>query len=326
MSAGNLQLTYPSYFPEPRYDFKTNTLHAQVIQLGRALFYDPILSANDSVSCASCHNPYSAFAHTDHALSHGIQDKIGTRNAPALFNLAWKQSFMRDGAIHHLDVQALAPISNPVEMNESIAHVVEKLKHSDRYRTLFAEAFSDKKITGEHVLKALSQFQLTLVSAGSRYDSMRLGLIQFNDKEEKGYRLFKQYCNSCHTEPLFTSDGFVNSGLEEDTLLHDYGRVMISKNNQDSFCFSIPSLRNISYTFPYMHDGRYAKLNQVLKFYARKKDWSGRYDSRIKAIPELSSDERVELTSFLVCLNDLSFVFKKENQFPKEILLKDSKK
>lgn len=325
-SASLSQFEYPKYFPEPVYDFSKNKLQPDVIQLGRTLFYDPILSSNDSVSCASCHNPYSAFAHTDHALSHGIHDSIGKRNAPALFNLAWKNSFMHDGAIHHLDVQALAPISSSLEMNENIAHVVEKLKHSDRYVQLFKQAFRDSKITGEHLLKALAQFQLTLVSCTSRYDSMRQGLLVFSEQEQRGYRLFKVHCNSCHAEPLFTSSGFINTGLEPDSLRYDYGRVLVSKNPRDSFCFAIPSLRNISYTFPYMHDGRYSKLNQVLKFYGRKKEAHAQYDDRIKSIPEFSSDERVELNSFLLTLNDLSFVFRKEHQFPKEILLKEIKK
>ena len=136
------QLEYPNYFPKPVYDFKKNPLSQNKIELGRALFYDPVLSKDNTIPCASCHSSFNSFAHTDHALSHGIADKIGTRNAPALMNLAWHQTFMWDGAINHLDVQALSPISHPKEMGEKIEDVVAKLQHSKIYPKLFFEAFS----------------------------------------------------------------------------------------------------------------------------------------------------------------------------------------
>ena len=113
-SVDEMQFEVPSNFPKPDYDFSKNPLSENKIQLGRALFYDPILSRNNMISCASCHSQFSAFTHVDHALSHGIEDKIGFRNSPTLMNLAWQTLFMRDGAINHLDVQALAPISNPL--------------------------------------------------------------------------------------------------------------------------------------------------------------------------------------------------------------------
>ncbi len=126
----------PKNWPKPQYDFSRNPLEAEKIELGRTLFYDPILSKNNTISCASCHSQYTAFAHVDHSLSHGIEDKIGTRNSPALMNLAWQKTFMWDGAINHLDMQALAPISNPSEMGEKIENVTSKLQQSKIYPVL----------------------------------------------------------------------------------------------------------------------------------------------------------------------------------------------
>jgi cytochrome c peroxidase len=151
----------PTNWPKPVYDFSKNPLTSQKVELGRALFYDPLLSINNQISCASCHSPFTAFTHVDHDLSHGIDDRIGTRNSPALMNLAWHKSFMWDGAINHLDMQALAPISHPDEMGEKIESVVKKLQQSKNYPTLFLKAFGDTIITGEHTLKAISQFMLS---------------------------------------------------------------------------------------------------------------------------------------------------------------------
>src|SRR5262249_53369535 len=155
----------------------------------------------------------NAFTHVDHSLSHGIAGKIGSRNSPALMNLAWSNDFMWDGSVNHLDVQALAPISNPLEMDETIAHVTAKLRTSENYRSLFKAAFGDTAITGERVLKSLSQFMLTLISCNSKYDSVMRGEKQFTAQEANGYALFKKNCSSCHTEPLFTNEQFENNGL-----------------------------------------------------------------------------------------------------------------
>ncbi|MFN9680484.1 MAG: cytochrome-c peroxidase, partial [Bacteroidota bacterium] len=130
----DIRLPYPAHFPNPTFDFQKTPLDSTKILLGRILFYDPILSKDNSISCASCHSPYNAFAHTDHDLSHGIFDAIGTRNAPALFNLAWQKEFMWDGAINHIDMQALAPISHPGEMGSSINEVVSALNASNAYK------------------------------------------------------------------------------------------------------------------------------------------------------------------------------------------------
>jgi cytochrome c peroxidase len=307
---------YPDYFPIPIYDFKNNPLSEKKIELGRRLFYDPILSKDNTISCASCHSPYNSFAHTDHDLSHGINDQIGNRNAPALFNLAWQKSFMWDGAINHLDVQALAPISHPKEMNETIKSIVLKLQNHSYYPLEFYEAFQDSAITGEHVLKALSQFQVTLVSANSKYDQVKKGAKTFTEQENNGYDLFKTNCNSCHTEPLFSTYEFAYNGLAIDTTLNDFGRMKITEESADSLSFKIPSLRNLSFTSPYMHDGRFKKLQQVLNHYTAGINESTIISEALKKPIVLTSNEKTDLIAFLLTLNDSDFVFDKKHQFP----------
>lgn len=303
------EIDYPAYFPKPVYDFSKNPSKPEIVSLGRRLFYDPILSRDSTIACASCHSPYNAFAHVDHQLSHGIQDRIGKRNAPALMNLAWQSSFMWDGAINHLDMQALAPITHLTEMDNTLEQVINKLRTHQSYKTYFYRAFNDSSITGEHFLKALSQFELTFISANSHYDSVKKGLTSFTEKEQKGYTIFLQYCNTCHIEPLFSSYSYANNGLPIDTTLNDYGRFMISKNPTDSGYFKIPSLRNLRYSFPYMHDGRFKSISEVLHHYTNGIIKSDVVSKQLHQPILLTSNQKVELTVFLYALTDSSFVF-----------------
>jgi cytochrome c peroxidase len=307
----------PKNWPKPHYNFIRNPLSKQKIELGRTLFYDPILSRDNSISCASCHSQYNAFTHADHELSHGIEDRIGTRNSPTLMNLAWHTSFMWDGSINHLDVQSLAPISHPDEMGENIEHVVKKLQNKKKYSTLFLKAYGDSIITGEHTLKAISQFMLTLVSANSKYDSVIRKQLKFTSQEEKGYKLFKQHCSNCHTEPLFTNLQFENNGLAIDTTLNDFGRMKITKNRNDSLKFKVPTLRNIEFSFPYMHDGRFKKLSQVLNHYTTGIHQSKTLSTKLQDRIILTSNQKVDLTSFLLTLTDKQFLFNPQFSYPK---------
>lgn len=309
----------PQGWPEPVYDFSKNPLQTAKVELGRALFYDPVLSRNNTISCVSCHSPYNAFAHVDHDLSHGINDSIGTRNAPALMNLAWSRLFMWDGAINHLDVQSLAPISHPNEMDESIANVVVKLQQSVIYPTLFYKAFGDSVITGEHTLKAIAQFMLALQSNNARYDSVMRHETEFNVQEENGYKLFQQNCASCHTEPLFTNHEFENNGLTVDTTLNDIGRMKITRNSNDSLKFKVPTLRNIEFSYPYMHDGRFKRLSDVLKHYSSGIAHQPTLSKQLQTPIVLSSNEKVDLTAFLLTLTDRSFLFSPKYSYPKNI-------
>ncbi|NQX85721.1 MAG: c-type cytochrome [Flavobacteriaceae bacterium] len=307
----------PQYFPQPTYDFQKNPLDSNKIELGRLLFYDPLLSANNSVSCASCHSPFNAFAHTDHDLSHGIFDSIGNRNAPALFNLAWQKSFMWDGAVNHLDMQALAPITHPSEMGSTINDVIEKLNASEEYKTLFFIAFQDSIINTSKILKSLSQFQLTLVSASAKYDQVMLGKDVFSDQEKNGHQLFKKNCAICHTEPLFSNFKFETNALPVDPSLNDLGRYSITQNPEDKNKFKVPSLRNLSYTYPYMHDGRFATLKEAIDHYTSNIENSDRLSPALKLPIKLTSNEKVDLIAFLLTLNDKEFVFNKKHQFKK---------
>ncbi|TSJ42384.1 cytochrome-c peroxidase [Fluviicola chungangensis] len=311
----------PLDWPEPVYNFKKNPLDSATVQLGRVLFYDPVLSSDSSISCASCHSPYNAFTHVDHALSHGIKDRIGTRNSPVLVNLAWGKSFMWDGAVNHLDMQALAPLENHVEMDETLPHVLQKLAKQEKYRRLFEAAFHSETMTGERFLKAISQFMLTLVSSDSKYDRVLRGEngIQFTEMERKGYALFKEHCASCHTEPLFTNQTFQNNGLAPDSILQDVGRMKITGKSSDSLKFKVPTLRNIERSAPYMHDGRYRSLQMVLFHYSTDIHSSATLAPQLRNGIRLSEDDKRNLIAFLKTLTDNTFLNNKQFQYPRTI-------
>jgi len=307
----------PANWPKPQYNFTKNPLNSDQIELGRHLFYDPILSRDSTISCSSCHSQYTAFTHVDHDLSHGIEDRIGFRNAPAVMNLAWQKVFMWDGAINHLDMQSLAPIENPDEMDEHFDRVIKKLNANAKYKTLFKNAFGDEQSTGEKTLKAIAQFMLTIVSANSLYDKMLRKEISYNTQQENGYRLFKSHCASCHTEPLFTNSEFENNGLRIDTSLMDYGRMRVTQNAKDSIKFKVPTLRNIEFSFPYMHDGRFKKLSEVLNHYASGVQQGPTLSKKLQNKIELTSNEKVDLTAFLLTLTDREFLFNQKHSYPK---------
>jgi cytochrome c peroxidase len=307
----------PKGFPKPVYDFSKNPLTEEGFQLGRNLFYDPILSKDNTISCASCHLQQTGFAHVDHDLSHGIDGKIGTRNSLSLQNLAWSKDFMWDGGINHLDVQAINPITSPDEMDETMQNVVLKLQKSEKYQNLFYEAFGTKKITGQLVLKALSQFEVQLVSANSKYDKVIRKEESFTVMEQKGYELFKSNCASCHTEPLFTNYNYENNGLETDATLNDIGRMRITENNEDFQKFKVPSLRNVQFTFPYMHDGRFKTLNQVVNHYNSGISKSKTLSDKRQKPMNLTDNDRTDLVAFLKTLTDSEFLFNEKYSFPK---------
>ena len=307
---------WPKYFPEPVQEKLQTTYTSEMRELGRQLFYDPILSADSSISCASCHNPYTAFAHTDHALSHGIGDSIGKRNAPALFNLAWQSSFMLDGAINHIEVQALAPITAKNEMAETLEHVLLKINRLERYKPYLPKHYPTEAINSSLFLKSLASFVLSLNSFESKYDSVKRHLSQFTVQEAKGYDKFKQYCNTCHVEPLFTNNTFQYNGLPIVPNRQDLGHYAISLNPKDSFAFKVPSLRNISYTYPYMHDGRLHNLQEVLKHYASGHDRVSMNNQMLTSGFPLSANDQLDVIAFLKTLNDLKFILNKNNQFP----------
>jgi cytochrome c peroxidase len=307
----------PQGWSKPTYDFNQNPLVSEKVELGRRLFYEPLLSKDNSISCASCHQSHLAFAHIDHELSHGIGDKIGIRNAPALMNLAWAKSFMWDGAINHLDMQSLAPITHPDEMGETLENVVIKLQKTKSYPAFFQKAYGDSLVTGERILKTLSQFMLTLVSADAKFDKVMRQEATFNEYEAAGYKLFKTHCNSCHTAPLFTNNAFENNGLEPDTTLNDFGRIRITRQKSDSLKFKVPTLRNVEVTYPYMHDGRIKNLPMVLFHYTGGVHQSPTLSKQLSKKMQLTEDEKVNLIAFLKTLTDEIFLHNPNFQYAK---------
>ena len=303
----DLEFTNPLGFPQPVYDFKNNKVTPEGFVLGRKLFYDPILSKDSSVSCAFCHQRIAAFAHIDHTLSHGINGSIGNRNVPPLQNLIWQQTFMWDGGINHLELQPLAPITNGREMAESLKGVLAKLQNNKAYEADFKSAFNDTLITSEKLLKALAQFTGMMISSNSKYDRYVKGEEDFSLHELNGLQLFRSHCINCHKEPLFTDNTFRNIGLKPDTALRDSGRIKITGIADDYMKFKVPGLRNVEMTYPYMHDGRFRTLQQVLAHYANGKFFTN-YDKSIEKNIGLTAQEQADIIAFLKTLTDQQFL------------------
>ncbi|WP_343304704.1 cytochrome c peroxidase [Chitinophaga niabensis] len=276
-------------------------------ELGRKLFYEPRLSRNNTVSCGSCHIQSAAFTHHGHDISHGIDDRLGNRNATPIMNMAWHTTFMWDGGVFDLDLQPIVPITNVVEMDETIDNVLNKLRNHPQYPELFKKAYGSTEITSAKMLKALSQFMVMLVSANSRYDSVKTKKATFTAEEEQGYKIFQQQCNSCHQEPLFTDLSFRNNGIGPGPA-NDEGREPITLNPADKFKFKVPSLRNLAYTAPYMHDGRFYSLDAVLNHYADEVKDMPTLDPLLKNGIALTTTEKAQLKAFLNTLNDKIFI------------------
>lgn len=305
----DVKLIIPKGFPKSHYSFKKNPITPEGFVLGRKLFYDPILSKDSSISCGSCHQQFAAFSHIDHALGHGIGGRIGTRNVSALQNLIWKEEFMWDGGINHLEVQPLAPISNKVEMDETLEKVITKLNQRKDYRADFYRAFKDSVITSEKMLKSLIQFMGLLISTNAKYDKYIAGKETFSEEELKGLKLFRSKCATCHKEPLFTDNTYRSNGLPVNKRLDDKGRFTITGNERDSYKFSVPSLRNVELTFPYMHDGRFSNLTQVLNYYSDASKHANYSDTLIHNIGKISKEDITALNAFLLTLTDKTFIY-----------------
>ena len=305
--APSLDFYVPAGFPQPVYDFSGNPITKDGFELGRKLFYDPVLSRDSTVSCGSCHQQFAAFAHADHRLSHGIDDLLGKRNAPGLFNLAWFPEFMWDGGVNHIEVQPLAPIANPVEMDEDIGNIPVKLQRIEAYRNLFKRAFGSDSITLQNTLYAMTQFMGRMISDNSAYDRNRLGTGQFSASENRGLALFRTHCVSCHTEPLMTDMQFRNNGLDS-VFRRDAGRALITQIPQDSGKFKVPSLRNVALTYPYMHDGRFQTLERVLDHYTSGIRNSPTLDPLLLQPIILTQQDKADIIAFLNTLTDHAFL------------------
>jgi cytochrome c peroxidase len=300
----------PKHFPSPVYTFSNNTLSKERFELGKFLFYDPILSLDSTISCATCHAQSHGFADHNIPLSKGVNGTLGTRNAPGLSNLAWYPSFMWDGGVNHIEVFSVGPITNPLEMKETISSVVAKLNKSNFYREKFKKAYSMDSITDQKMLQALAQYMAMLVSADSKYDKYIKGEISLTSSELNGLALFKENCASCHTQPLFTDFSYRNNGI--DSVFQDFGRAKITLLETDKGKFKVPSLRNVELTYPYMHDGRFGSLMEVLNHYSSGIRHSETLDEVFKKDIVLSTQDKKDLLKFLFTLTDYTFIGNKE--------------
>ncbi len=304
----DVEIKIPKGFPKLIYNLEKNKVTPAGFTLGRKLFYDPILSKDNTISCASCHQQFAAFSQIDHALSHGINGLLGKRNAPALQNLLWKDAFMLDGGINHLDLQPISPITNPLEMNESLVNVLKKLQQNKMYVSMFKEVYKDSLITSDKLLKSLSQFLVLLISADSRYDRYKHGKDTLSKDEVNGLKLFRTNCAGCHKEPLFTDNSYRNNGLSIDKFLKDSARLNITGLRTDLLKFKVPSLRNIAVTYPYMHDGRFNGLQQVLNHYTKKFVATDIVDPLLQKGVSLNDQDKKDIISFLKTLTDKKFL------------------
>lgn len=298
----------PAHFPPPLYRFTDNPVTPAGFNLGKTLFYDARLSRNNTISCGSCHIQENAFTHHGHDVSHGIEDRLGIRNTPAIQNMAWAPAFFWDGGVHDLDLQPIAPIENPVEMDEKLENVLRKLRSDNNYPLLFQQAFGTRDITTARMLKALSQFMVMLVSAGAKYDHYLQGKETFTEEEKHGLQLFQEKCATCHAGPLFTDNSYRNNGVAPRPVGADSGRYNITLNMSDLFKFRVPGLRNVAITAPYMHDGRFGSLKSVLNHYSDGIEPSVTLDPLLKQGIPLSETEKTKLIAFLKTLTDKEFI------------------
>lgn len=322
------QLEFPVHFtriPAPIIP-RNNPLTVEGIALGKKLFYEKKLSKNNQISCGDCHKPEFAFNDKDNALSQGVNGTLGVRNAMPLFNLAWvsvsTKKFNWHGSANTLEKQAIEPVINAKEMQENWSNVVKKLQQDLEYPAMFHEVFGNDTIDSTMVLKAIAQFERTLISANSRVDKYVLEVIEGIDvpgndflsaQELRGYNLYidegKGDCFHCHgtfNNPLWTDNKMVNNGLD---FSPDSGFASVTKNPNDLGKFKVPSLRNLVFTGPYMHDGRFSTLREVIDFYADNvKLSSPNVDPSMAKSRNLNNQEREDIIAFLKALTDSSFV------------------
>lgn len=288
------------------------------IALGKKLFFDPILSANNTQACADCHAPQNAFSDADR-FSDGIDGIRGNRNSMPLFNLAWNydEKFFWDGRVFSLEHQAFQPVTDPIEMHNTWAQVEEKLQQHPEYPNLFNLAFGVSKIDSTMVTKAIAQFERTLISSNSKFDKFLLGETTLTPQELNGFNVFmdetKGDCFHCHgndKNPLWTDNIFHNNGL--DATITDLGLGKVTGDPADNGKFKSPSLRNLAFTAPYMHDGRFATLDEVINHYSEGLQNSSTIDPLMKKVAQggvhLSAQDKADLKAFLLSLSDYEFI------------------
>ncbi len=314
------QIIVPRGFPKLEVP-SDNPTTIEGIELGRTLFYDPILSVDSSIACSFCHLPQFSF--TDrHAKSRGVKGTVVKRSSPSLINVGLiRNGLFWDGRVHSLEEQALLPIEDPLEMQASWPMIEERLRMDDRYPVLFRKAFGiahKDELNKDLVVKAIAQFERTLLSSGqSKYDRVHNGLDSFTVDEAMGYDLFFDVspeikdgeCGNCHNAPLFTDHTFANNGIDEAKTLADFedkGLGAISGDPYDNGKFKVPTLYNIALTSPYMHDGRFRTLREVIDHYNSGGHPSPTVNTLIKPLG-FNELEKKQLIAFLHTLTDTTF-------------------
>ncbi len=301
-----------------------NALTVQKVLLGRMLFYEKALSGDGTMSCASCHKQENAFSDINQ-FSIGIEGLPGHRQAMAIFNMGLNSNgFFWDGRSPTLRDQSLKPIQDALEMNETLENVINKLSNKPRYQMQFTKAFGDPNVTAERIALALEQFMISIVSDNSRYDQYLRGEIALTDSEERGRQLFfAEYnpafpnlsgadCAHCHSGSNFENDQFMNNGLDSDAQMADNGRQNVTQNASDKGKFKVPTLRNIELTYPYMHDGRFTTLEEVVDHYNSGIVSSSTLDPALANTMTtglmLSAQDKEDLVNFLKTLTDNTLI------------------
>jgi cytochrome c peroxidase len=297
-----------------------NPLTEEGVALGSRLFHEPRFSINNTVSCASCHQQATGFSDA-RKFSIGAEGHAGKRRSMPIVNLAWQRSFFWDGRAPSLREQVLMPIRDPHEMNEKPENVAEKLGNDPVYQKSFREAFGSEGVTVPRMALALEQFLLTNISQQSRFD-LALGKAgDLTETEKRGLQLFVTEndperglrgadCFHCHGGMLFTDHGFHDNGL--DLSKADIGRMAVTGSEADRGKFKTPSLRNVALRAPYMHDGRFATLEEVVEHYNSGVERRPNLDPNLAKHPAaglgLTDEEKAELVAFLRTLTDQSFI------------------
>ena len=309
--------SFQRFLPPPVFPVD-NPMTVEGVALGKKLFFDKRLSDDLSLACASCHLPSQSFDDTSR-FSVGINGIAGTRNEMPLFNHAWNitNKFFWDGRAVGIEEQALEPVTNVIEMHDTWINVTSKISSDATYRTMFTNAFGSLPIDSNLITKAIAQYERTLISGNTRIDAYSLRLIGLTPSELSGLNLFMDEngadCFHCHgdvTNPLWTDNSFRNNGL--DSVFADSGLASITGNPIDVGKFKTPSLRNLIYTAPYMHDGRFSTLDEVIDHYSEGLVNSPSIDVDMKNIStngaRLTSQEKSDLKAFLLALTDTTFV------------------
>lgn len=317
--------------PEPEIS-TDNPLTVQKVTLGRMLFYETMLSKDGEMSCASCHVQSNGFSDTTR-FSIGVEGLPGKRQAMGIFNMAWNTNeFFWDGRAHLLRDQSLKPIEDPLEMNEQLDNVIVKLSADQKYTDQFIRAFGTEEITTEKMALAMEAFMNTIVSYDSKYDRYLAGTATMTESEERGMNLFfTEYnpffpeqsgadCAHCHGGENFENDQYMNNGLDTNAEMVDEGRMKVSMNIADRGKFKVTSLRNIERTPPYMHDGRFNTLEEVINHYNEGLKMSSSLDPALQATMEkgllLSEQDKIDLINFLKTLTDYTMVNNAEYSSP----------